>query len=468
MAQASNSPLRLPLTPTIDTRDGQTNKDAKLVNGFLEKDAQGEVWCRKRLGLASPQIDVGASGTGLGVYYWQVGNSLLTITGDGKVRNGQAVTLGTVDTSGSYWFNETLGTPNYVYMSNGVKAYTYSSSAAFAQITDVSYPSATVPGSAYVDGTLYVMDQSGKIWGSKNLNDPTAWDPLNEIPAQIEPDLGVAIAKQLIYVVAFKTWTTEIFYDAGQPIGSPLLPVQNAQIPIGCAAANTVEKISDDLYFVGQNRQQFKSAFVISGMKVHKISTEAVDRMLNIGGYTIGFQMTMLGHRFYCISSLILTPQTLAYDLETGEWQIWTENSTYLDVAHSSPGGNPAGSYLQSFTGNTLRVPSGYYDETPGLVSEPIVFDAVTTNFDGSTRSRKVLSRLKVIADQNSAGSLLIRWSDDDYKTWSDWQTVNLQEEFPQLTQLGTFRRRAFQFRHQNSTPFRMKAAELDVLLGSF
>ena len=79
----------------------------------------------------------------------------------------------------------------------------------------------------------------------------------------------------------------------------------------------------------------------------------------------------------------------------------------------------------------------------------------------------KVLSKLRIVADQNAGGSLQIRWSDNDYKDWTNWITINLQDDVPFLTNLGRFTKRAFQYRHSSATPFRMAAFEVDLLLGS-
>ncbi|HCZ48976.1 MAG TPA: hypothetical protein DCZ11_08220, partial [Gammaproteobacteria bacterium] len=60
-------------------------------------------------------------------------------------------------------------------------------------VSDVDYPAATVPGVVTLDGYTFVMDADGTIYNS-DLEDPTAWDSLNFINAEIEADDGVALA----------------------------------------------------------------------------------------------------------------------------------------------------------------------------------------------------------------------------------------------------------------------------------
>jgi len=57
--------------------------------------------------------------------------------------------------------------------------------------------------------------------------------------------------------------------------------------------------------------------------------------------------------------------------------------------------------------------------------------------------------------------------SDDDYQTWSNFREVDLSKNRPMLTNCGTFRRRAYHFRHQSNTPLRIQAVELMIDLGT-
>ena len=62
-------PKRLPLVPQPENRDESTDKDAKLVNAYVEKGKQeGEFWVFKRPGLL--QFGTTKVGVGLGVYNW--------------------------------------------------------------------------------------------------------------------------------------------------------------------------------------------------------------------------------------------------------------------------------------------------------------------------------------------------------------------------------------------------------------
>jgi len=79
----------------------------------------------------------------------------------------------------------------------------------------------TVPGAVYLDDYMFVQDIKGPIQNSDN-GDISSWNALAFITPEREPSNPVAIAKSLNYLVSFKEWDTEPFYDAG--IAAPASP----------------------------------------------------------------------------------------------------------------------------------------------------------------------------------------------------------------------------------------------------
>ncbi len=196
----------------------------------------------------------------------------------------------------------------------------------FTQVTNVNYPATTVRGLVYLDGTFYVMDQYGQIWGSA-VNDFQTWTALNVINAQSEPDAGVCLTKYGQYVVAFGEYTTQFFFDAGNATGSPLSVVSNADLMVGCAAADTVQQIGKTVYFVSQDKAQGQSVTrgfsvaVLEGFSNVQISGPDVDRILNADGLVgaWGAVISLFGHDIYTIT-LPTTSQTLAFDIQQKIW----------------------------------------------------------------------------------------------------------------------------------------------------
>lgn len=195
------------------------------------------------------------------------------------------------------------------------------------EVSDVDYPATTVPGCAYLDGTFYVMTPLGYIYGSE-LEDPLTWSGLNVIKAGSMPDAGVAICRMVNYVVAFGRYTTEFFYDAANPFGSPLSPVTNAVALVGCANAYSVADAENTVYFMGVAKQQGRSIYRFNGTVPEKVSTPPIDRVLsastleNVSAYFLKLN----GHPMY-ILTLGDIPITLVFDASTNLWHEWSSSS---------------------------------------------------------------------------------------------------------------------------------------------
>jgi hypothetical protein len=94
--------------------------------------------------------------------------------------------------------------------------------------------------------------------------------------------------------------------------------------------------------------------------------------------------------------------------------------------------------------------------------------DIYTPNYDGGTTRSKMLSMMYFSADKYSGGNMQVRYSDDDYASWSNFRTVDLSKKKPRMADFGTFnQRRAFHFRHEVDRPLRIRAVELQEDIGT-
>jgi hypothetical protein len=82
---------------------------------------------------------------------------------------------------------------------------------------------------------------------------------------------------------------------------------------------------------------------------------------------------------------------------------------------------------------------------------------------DGGTRNLKRMNSMELVGDTNrTSANVSVRYTDDDYQTWSDARTVDLSDR-PILHNLGSFRKRAFELTHESDTPLRLNTIEVDV-----
>lgn len=192
-----------------------------------------------------------------------------------------------------------------------------------------SYVKNLVPGIAYLDGTFYIMDETGVVYNSTATgDDPTTWPALGFITAQNENGGGVAIAKSQGYVIALKEFSSEFFYDAQNAVGSPLSPVQNGFTQIGCASGDSLASLDGTLLWLAQTRQRGRSVYAMTGLQQQKISTPDVERILNADDLAIvrATAIRVDGHSLYLLT-LETSDITLCYDLTSQMWTQWSSLS---------------------------------------------------------------------------------------------------------------------------------------------
>jgi hypothetical protein len=173
-----------------------------------------------------------------------------------------------------------------------------------------------------------------------------------------------------------------------------------------------------------------------------------------------GYGLRTKGHLFFIIN---LEVCTLVYDVEEKVWHEW---STYSGGNHTA--------FKYNFQADIGTGKSALLHNTDGYVYilDPLVFqdnataiagDIYTSKYDGSTMNRKFMHNLTIVGDLGSTYS--IRWSDDDYNTWSAFNTLSSTR--PWFARCGSFRRRAFNIQHSSNEDSRLEAIEFEVDVGT-
>lgn len=524
--------IRLPLLGVLNNRDETAEKDSKLINAYLDKGQDGELYIAKRPGV-NPAVTL--AGAGRGCYTWR--GEIYSVFGTTLYEGTTA--LGTVDgTGGKYTFSSTLGQVPKLFLNNGVAQYYYSAStglvkiinsggapvvttgdttngspivtaipstaglSVYSGVTGAGIPAGTavlsidsatqitltnnatataaavaltftlagpptplVKGSAFLDGTTYVADALAQVYGD-DINTPSAWDPLNVILAYIEPDGAVFVDKQLVYVVVFKQWSVEVFNDAGNPSGSPLSRVQGAKVGQGCRSAETVQEMDDSLFWVGAARSGATSVWMMEGMTAEPISTSAVDRLLQDADFSdvASWAFKLAGHKFYGLT-LRTSNITLVYDATMRFWSYWADaDGNYLPFVDATYTPDQQ-VYMQHESDGKL-----YAVSLNNLVDNGQTFsvEIYPPEYDAGSRRKKYLRRMDIVADQTKGSYLALRVNDHNYdpEKWTNFRIFDLSVKRPHIENCGSFRKRAFHFRHHRPTPFRVRSVELDLMLG--
>jgi hypothetical protein len=464
-AAGDNRPMRIPLVTNLRNRSESYKIDGRMVNAYAEVVGQGEAHIYKRPCLVPYSQPPGGPAGGLGVFNW---NGIVYSIFGNTFYSG-TTPIGTVSTNAPYTFSSIQGAQPSLFFQNGTSYYFYNPVNSLVPITPGSFTT-SVPGCVYLDGTMYVMDSGANIRGSDINNVATGhWNAANLIVAQSEPCPAVALFKQLVYVVAFKTFSTEMFYDAGNATDSPLGAVPGQKLNYGCRDARTIAELAGVLLWVDQIREGGSSVRIMDQVTAQPCSTPQVERLLQYadaqgyyGGNLYTWTAKIDGHLFYCLTIQNLNV-TLVYDISQKLWYEWTD---------------PAGNYMPIISSTFLNGQTICQGQSDGRLYQlstqvgadngvTVPVDVYTPEFDGGTHRRKVIDRMRVVGDYYPGNVLQIRVSDDNYTTWSNFRTVDMGMVDPYLVNCGTFRRRVWHIHQESAVGGRlMQALEPELELG--
>jgi hypothetical protein len=267
------------------------------------------------------------------------GLRLLTTLGDGPVRglwqlgaNGYAVSGNLFYKINSNWeatvVGSVVGTGPVSMADNGTQifiacngpSYIYNSSTnVIQQISDPDFPGAVTV--AYLDGYfVFNPPDSQQVWVT-SLFDGTQVDPLDFASAEGSPDGLVALIVDHREAWLFGTTSIEVWYNAGTP-DFPLQRIQGAFNEIGCAAAYSVAKMDNGLFWLGADARGRGIVYRANGYTGTRISTHAIEWQIQQYGDisdAIGYTYQQDGHSFYVLT-FPSGNATWVYDVSTQAW----------------------------------------------------------------------------------------------------------------------------------------------------
>ena len=217
--------------------------------------------------------------------------------------------------------------PSYIYNSN---------SGVLQQITDPDFTGAVTVG--FLDGYfVYNEPNSQKIWVT-SLYDGTSVDPLDFASAEGSPDNLVSLIVDHREAWLFGTNTVEVWYDAGLT-DFPLSRIQGAFNEIGCAAAYSLAKLDNGVFWLGADARGRGIVYRSKGYGAERISTHAVEwqiQQYSTLSDAVGYTYQQDGHAFYVLN-FPTADTTWVYDVATGAWH---ERAGWLNDAYTRHRGN--------------------------------------------------------------------------------------------------------------------------------
>jgi hypothetical protein len=189
----------------------------------------------------------------------------------------------------------------------------------FKRITDPDFPGAVTVG--YLDGYFVFNQPNSQLVWVTALLDGESVDPLDFASAEGSPDGLVALNVDHREAWLFGTDSVEVWYDAGLA-DFPLARIQGAFNEIGCAAAFSIAKLDNSLFWLGTDARGQGIVYKANGYTGQRVSTHAIEYAIAQYGNlanAIAYTYQQEGHGFYVLT-FPSANATWVYDVATQAW----------------------------------------------------------------------------------------------------------------------------------------------------
>lgn len=291
-----------------------------------------------------------------------------------------------------------------------------------------------------VDGYIIATLQTSHTFQQSNLEDATTWSGLNIATLSYFPDNITSMICDHREVWFYSSKKAIGYYNGGA--GFPVfIPIQGAFIENGCGAGFATCPIDNSVLWLDQDERGSMVARRLNGYKGDRISTHAVELAWQSYGTTsdaVGYCYQEEGHPFWIVY-FPTANKTWAYDISTGFWHKrgkWNAQSGTYSAHQSMCHTFNFGAHLvgDPFSGTVYRMSSTIYTDdghairgyriTPTISEENkrLYFNAI--EFDLETG----LAPIPALVDgngQHRAPQLMLSWSNNAGKTWSQEYTLS-------------------------------------------
>jgi hypothetical protein len=334
---------------------------------------------------------------------------------------------------------------NQIFIAANPKGYIFNTSTnVFAEITDPDFPGAVTVG--YLNSYFVFNPPNSQKFYITQLLDGTQIDPLDFASAEGSSDGLVSLIVDHRELWLFGTDSVEVWYDAGTA-DFPLVRIQGAFNELGCAAAYSVAKLDNGLFWLGSDARGQGIVYRANGYTGQRISTHAVEWQIQQYGNisdAIAYTYQQDGHSFY----VLIFPSantTWVYDVAT---QAWHERAGFSNgdfVRHRS---NCQMAYNNEVivgdyeNGNIYAFDLNVFADNGQPQKWLRSWRALPTgqnNLKRTTQHSMQLDCETGVGLNNGQGEdpqLMLRWSDDGGHTWSN-------EHWTSGGKIGVYQRRA-------------------------
>ncbi len=306
----------------------------ETVNMFLEVDSSEENKLTlyrvdgKKDFIELPKSPIYNMAEFRGVLYAVAGDSLYKITE--SVSGYSYSLLGAVDltlnvtiaanNAGQLCFNSSYTNKAYVLDTN---------TDTLTQITDPAFYGS--PRVDYLDGYgVFVKPNSQQFYISA-LNDFSTFDALDFASDEADPDNLVTFIVDHRELILFGERVSTVWFNSGDAT-FPLSRREGAEMEVGCAAALSVAKLDNTVFFLGRNVYGQGLVYKLNQYSPQIISNRGIEHMINSFSRiddAIAYAYQKNGHSFYVLT-FPTANKTLVYDASIQDNDAaWSVRETY-------------------------------------------------------------------------------------------------------------------------------------------
>lgn len=331
------------------------------------------------------------------------------------------------------------------------------------------FPTPHVPTPVFMDGYIFLPDSGSLDIYNSDVSTPASWGALAFASAESFPDPVIGLSRQNNYIAALGTGSVEFMYNYAKSsqitdFDSPLDRYESLVLQTGCLTKDALLSAERTLVFIGVSPLSGKTVWRLDGTNAKEISTEYIEKFIDLETSTsgiTGWSMRILGHMLFVIN-LPTANKTFVYDIEENMWSEWKYGAggDAIPFMHfCDANGVPV---VQHATNGKLYKfdPLVYND----FGSAAIECSVVLSKQDFEVDDYKFFHKFVLIGDRGT-GIDYLRWSDDDYQTWSNSKALTAGLR-PYFLRSGKARRRAWEISYSDNSARRLEAVEITYSVG--
>lgn len=323
-----------------------------------------------------------------------------------------------------------------------------------------------------LDGMAIFVKPDSQMFYVSAVDDATVLDVLDFASAEGSPDNIVTQIADHGQAFFFGASSVEIWDNTG---GTDFALTRNngARIETGCAAAFTVRKLDNTVYWLGQDERGAGIVWKFNGYTPVRVSTQAIEEVLQGAAdlsTATAYTYQQDGHSFYCLSVPGL-PTTWCYDVASENWH---ERAELVNGEYEQHRGHfHAFAFGKHLIGGDDGKIYEYDPEANTNAGDVLVRDRISPHMALPSYAKIQYASLQVDCvvgkgkPDGSAPSLMMRYSNEGGEQWGNWRTTTMGAIGERSTRamyrrLGGARDRVWQIRCTDDTPFAIVGANVE------